>query len=775
MHVLGADLVSALKLSYNATLMRVRVELSRNACQDSETPPADLIARAKTKLEVVKGQGDVAFFVCYESRLNEAWKALRALPESEGDRRFVLTIGAGAPLLPGIKVEKGQDKVLAFLSVEAPQDSTSHWRYEWFKLIVTKRLRELGIKDTPNNAQIFAVFARARNGERIERIAIGSTAAFAAALTKPYSVIANKQRQEIALVIRHPDEVRDEKAREAILGLVAQAIKQLSEGGPEFRVYKKDLLLALQGALEGPEGLGLEGPLVLLAAVGATPIGGGQAARRPLEPVPQNYPGAGKLSFNVAKDKMEALISGFQMDYYQDPSFEVSLDWIVNELRRHRMQTKLPDDIQKLLNEAIRNRQNLDGLLCGRGVPPKANRSPYLHKAYLDASVRAGEGKDLDGDQLDIREMQQRSLVKAGALVAILKYKEEGAPGRDVFDEEVPLPHDEELPLRVGEGIQQRGKKFYALTDGIPEVEGASISLSRVLIHKGDVNLRSGNIRFDGPVEIHGSIDIGSVVESSGDLIVHGQIRGGQVRVKGNLSAYAGIVTGQVGSIQVKGNVSAEFVENSEIVCGGDMVVGKALINSRVFVGKDLWLTEKDGVCAGGSVNVKDAIRCGTLGFPHGALTDVKVGIDGRVARSIDIRMQRQQKVERRLGEDRIAMRELTQRKAAQLTQKHKELRDQLQDRLQRGRILLERMEEHLKKAQAQLTFNANARIYVRETVHTNVSIEVGGQKILITNAVAGVCIVGKRRRGSHIVAIEEIEAEDAAQARSGADPRKAG
>jgi uncharacterized protein (DUF342 family) len=770
-------LADALKLSYNATLMRVKVELSRNACQDSESPPVDLIARAKTKLEVVKGQGDIVFFVCYESRLNEAWKALRALPESEGDRRFVLTIGAGAPLLPGIKVEKGQNKALAFLSVDAPKDSTAHWRFEWFKLIVLKRLRELAIKETPNNAQIFAVFARVRNGERLERIAIGSTTALAAALTKPYSVIANKQRQEIALVIRHPDEVRDEKTREAVLGLVAQAVKQLSEGGHEFRTYKKDLLLALQGATEGPEALGLEGPLVLLAAVGATPIGAGQAARRSVEPVPQNYPGAGKLSFNVAKDRMEAVISGFQMAYYEDPSFEVSLEWVVNELRRHRMQTKLPGDIEKLLSEAIQNRQNLDGLLCCRGEPPVANRHPYLHKAYLDASVRAGEGKDLDDDQLDMREMQQRSLVKAGTLVAILKYKEAGATGRDVYGEEIPLPPDEELPLRIGEGIQQREKKFYALIDGIPEVEGASISLSRVLIHKGDVNLRSGNIRFDGPIEIHGSIDSGSVVESSGDLIVHGQIRGGQVRVKGNLSAHAGIVTGQVGSIQVKGNVSADFIENSQIVCGGDMVVGKALINSRVFVGKVLWLTGKDAVCAGGSINAKDAVRCGTLGFKHGALTDVKVGIDGRVARSIDIRTQRMQKVEKRLGEDRIAMRELTQRKAAQMTQKHKELRDELQDRLQRGRILLERMEGHLKKAQTQLSFNANARIYVRETLHTNVSVEVGGQKVLITNSVAGVCVVSKRRRGSHIVPIEEIEAEDAAEARSGADaadPRKA-
>lgn len=749
-----------IKISYSSAQKRVRIELTRAACLSGELAPSDLITRARNKLEEIKYLGEIDFFVCYESRLQECWKAVSALPASEGDRRFIITIGAGCPILPGIKAEKGQGKVLAYLSINVPKTTCQSWRYEWFRLFFLKKLREIGITELPTNAQLYAAFARMRQGERIERMAIGANSALASmASQKAFSILANKQRQEIALIIRNPNEIHNPEIRREALRLIQEAVNQLSQFGTKFIFFKRDLLLALRSAYEGPEALGIELPLVLLVAVGNTPLVAGINSLSAL-----NYPGCGKLNFEVSSDKMTAKIGSFHMEFFDSAVFKVNMEWIIKEMQRNRILIDPDPTIASEINTAIANRQNLEGMICARGIEPVGAKQPFLANVFQDLSIRSGKTLDLNNSQLDMREMQQRKIVNAGSVVATIRFNEPGIPGRTVLGEDIP-PSYEDLTVDLGDGLQRRGLDIVAMVDGLPQIEGNKITFTQGLVHAGDVNLRSGNIHFAGPVEIQGSIESGAIVEAGGDLIVNGQIQGAIVRVKGNLIVKAGIVTGQTGFVQVSGNLLAEFVEQSEILCNGDMTVTKALINSRVFVGRSLKISSKGGVCAGGDISCKNTLDCGNLGFKNGAPTAIHLGIDGRLARRILIRSKRREKVETKLTEDRNALRELSGRKSEQMTSKHKELKKTLNDRLQRGRTLLETMSKHIEKAQAQLSFDPNARVFVRETLHTNVQVEISGTNIPIVDTVAGVCIVPKKIKDSHFLAIEDVESKPDASA----------
>ncbi len=750
-----------LKLSYNAALLRVKCEIPRSVCLQSDVPPADLLARAKAKMEAIKTAGDVAFYLVYEQRLLDVWKALRDVKDEPESRRVIVTLAAGARALPGLKVEKAAtEKALVNLSIDAPRDATAAWRYEWFKLAVVKRMRDLGIKEAPNGAQLYGAFTRGRAGERVQNLPIGPTGGPQGQYNRPYSVVANKQRLEIGVVIRSIKEVSSPAARDGIFNLINQAVKQLAVDGTEYKVLKKDLLAVLQSSQDGPESLGLELPLVLLAAIGSVPTR--QAA-------PANYPGAGLISFNVSPDKMEATITGFDLKYYDDATFEVGVEWLQSELKCCGITVPMTDDIVKVISEALKNSESLNGKVAARGVMGIGGKGPYVYAAFKDAAGRVEA--NLDSDNLDIREMQQRATVKSGQLVAMIKHKEPPVPGRNIYGDDVPSPPDEQLIINVGEGIQQREPgKYYATSDGLPMLEGDSISLSKVLVHNGDVNLSTGNIRFDGPVEIKGSIESGAVVETSGDLIVHGTIRGGKVRVAGSMQAKAGIVTGVTGRIQVKHDITAEFIENSNIICGGNMVVAKALINSEVICGGQIKVQGKTGIVAGGHISVKDSLITGNLGFRHGAATVLNVGVDARVARAIDIRQVRLDKLTKKQLDDRQAMRELVQKSKAQLTQRHKELKEELQERVARLRGLIEKATAHLEKVKSQLTYNQAARIYVSELLAANVNITIGGQNVAVVNEVAGVAVLPKRRRGSYIVPIEEVEKEDA-EKNGGAPP----
>lgn len=758
------------KMSYNAALTRVKCELTKAACRHSDEPPADLIARAKAKLESVKAAGDIAFYFLYESRLVDVWKAIRNDQEIEDGAKIVVTLGAGAPALPGIKVEKStQDKVIASLTIDAKVDAVQAWRFEWFKLVVTKRMRDLGIKDHPNNAQIYSAFLKIKGGEKVQAHAIGPTSATAGGPgAKSFSVIANKQRHEIGVVIRNVKEIRAKANRDAMLALITQAVRQLSDGTIEYRILKKDFLTALQAALDGPEGLGLDLPLVLLAAVGHPLRGSGSVASN-------NYPGAGRISFEVTPDKMEASIVGFTNEYYDDPSFQVTVEWVQNELKRCGIKAPLADDVLKGLGDSIAKHENLTGKLACRGTLGAGGKNPVLHPTFKDAESRMGSS-NADSDDLDIREMQQRATVKTGQLVAEIRYGTPAVTGRNVYGDESPSPPNDELIVRVGEGVQQREiGRFYATCDGIPQLEAEAVSLSKILVHNGDVNLRTGNIRFDGPVEIKGSIDHGAIVETTSDLIVHGTIRGADVRAAGSITVKSGITTGATGRVYARGDLIADFVENSNITCGGNLTVSKALLNSQVISGGTIKVVGKGGVVAGGKIISKDSLGTFNLGFKRGAVTVLDVGVDWRMARALDIRERRLEKVQKRQQDDRQALRELVQKSKAQMTQRHKEMKEELQDRLTRVRSIIEKLEQAVTRCRSQLTYSSTAKIYVQELLVANVNVTICGQNVAVLNEVVNVAIVAKRRRGSYIVPLEEVQAEEKGDGTAAVPPKKAG
>ena len=240
-------------------------------------------------------------------------------------------------------------------------------------------------------------------------------------------------------------------------------------------------------------------------------------------------------------------------------------------------------------------------------------------------------------------------------------------------------------------------------------------------------------------------------MEATSDIVVHGTIRGGFVRSAGNIEVVEGIITSERGRVQARGNVKAQFIENSNIVCGGDLMVQTAIINSQIICGGAIKMLNRDGVVAGGHISCRDSLVTGNLGFRNGAVTHLNVGVDWKAEVAVRIKSGRIDKLKNRAAEDRSALRELVQKSAAQLTKKHKEMKEELQDRLQRLRKILEKLDEQLKKAEQLLTYNSDSKVYVREILASNVDLHVGGQTVAVANEVAGVAILSKRRRGSYI------------------------
>ena len=157
---------------------------------------------------------------------------------------------------------------------------------------------------------------------------------------------------------------------------------------------------------------------------------------------------------------------------------------------------------------------------------------------------------------IDMREAQSRHIVDPGDVVAEVRY-EDGVTGVDVFGNTLYANHDDDtLKIKPGNNIEKDSLgRFIATIHGMPKVQQRTVEVSPTLVHKGDVNLSSGNLEFEGSAEIRGNIESGANVVVSENLIVTGTIGQASVRCGGNLIVKGGVVSTERGLIQVRGKL----------------------------------------------------------------------------------------------------------------------------------------------------------------------------------------------------------------------------
>ncbi len=119
--------------------------------------------------------------------------------------------------------------------------------------------------------------------------------------------------------------------------------------------------------------------------------------------------------------------------------------------------------------------------------------------------------------------------VTLGTVLAVKSPPEAGKPGIDVTGAIVlpRLPRDEPILIKRGVSLIQNGAVAVAAVSGKPVLEGAALkylSVQPVHIINGDVDIKTGNIKFKGNIVVTGSVLDGYSVEAGGSIEVWGDV-----------------------------------------------------------------------------------------------------------------------------------------------------------------------------------------------------------------------------------------------------------
>ncbi len=736
-------------LSYNPKKLRILLTFTQKHCAESPSPPPEMTARARVKMLEVERSGKVILFTIYEQRLERAWAKLREHRASDAPDSITIVLAAGAPPLSGLEIKPPlDDDSLAILSINADANEVAAWQLDWLKLHLQRALRERGINKRLNATQIHGALGRARAGQRVQDLAIKGIKRSRPKDRRPFHLAINRARKEISLVIFDLSLVSNlRRVEERIVGIEEAIGKLAGFKKGAYRVLRQELLESIEAGLCGPERLGLDLPLVLLAAIDPTPttyasINEAPSPRRlDLGDRGQSFP---HLTVAISDDRMTANITAFSPGLPRAAT-KLTEEWLHGELERAGVifgtRVGLLDDIKKIVAADL----DFRGLVVALGLPAAAGQGPYLHLVTQEQDEQPGDG---------LRAYRRHSLAKAGQLIAEVRFMDPPVVGKEVTGRDVSPPTGETMPdPLLGEGIEKRGTgRFYAMLSGVVGYDGnGALSLTKVLVHEGNANLASGDIVFDGPAEIKGNIDSGANVKVRGDLLVRGEICGGKIECGGNITVGRGIVVGQGGSVRARGDINADFVENSKVTCGGSLTVARSIMQSNIMVGGVITVTGTDGLIGGGSYVCGNMLKTKNLGLPDGSRTEVSAGVNFQAELSAHLRQGRLMALVKQSEEERRVFRDLMKKPPAKLSKSEKDAKDKLRDRITRWGGLIEAARLHLEKVSTRLTYDNEACIYVTGKLAINCEIRLGGKVIPIFRETTSVMITTVEAEGSFL------------------------
>lgn len=234
---------------------------------------------------------------------------------------------------------------------------------------------------------------------------------------------------------------------------------------------------------------------------------------------------------------------------------------------------------------------------------------------------------------VDHYELNLINKVSVGAWLGERNDATPGEPGKSVFGEEIPAKPGKQLPLFYDKGsVEEIYDKEKGLTTLTSKKAGAVFYKDEVIYVydcleiEGDVSFETGNINFDGFVNIKGSIEDNFSVEAKNDIEILGTMGiGGINKVQskdGCIYIRGGIAGKNKAHIHCKQDLYTKFASECTIDCEGTVHIGFYAINCNIRA-KQVIFESRNSRIIGGKIDTEIKVIANEVGN----LTEVPTNI----------------------------------------------------------------------------------------------------------------------------------------------------
>ncbi len=290
--------------------------------------------------------------------------------------------------------------------------------------------------------------------------------------------------------------------------------------------------------------------------------------------------------------------------------------------------------IEKNLDLYLKARQFCTNILIAKATDPVQGKNAeitYHFKTGLTMKPKINEDGTVDFHNLD-----NLSKVNEGDLLAVLQPADFGKAGTDVTGNTIFPNKVKVLHLKHGKNIHLSEDELcmYTNVSGHVNLVGDTVFVSNTYEVPADVCSATGDINYDGNVEVKGNVITGFKIEAKGDIIVHGVVEGASLIAGGQIVLERGIQGMGRGILKAEGDIVTKFIENSEVYAGGNVSAG-AIMHSKITAKGEITATGKKGLINGGEVKSETMVSMKTAGSTMGTKTYIVIGFDQKLMENI--------------------------------------------------------------------------------------------------------------------------------------------
>lgn len=249
---------------------------------------------------------------------------------------------------------------------------------------------------------------------------------------------------------------------------------------------------------------------------------------------------ASELKVIISEDKLKAYIIAPEGIERLDPE----------EVYRALQEAGVVYGIREEAVASFASAPTFQPVLVAEGDPPQPGEDERL-EVLFEAPPPPKEELE-ERERVDFRETSNIVSVEAQTLLAVKHPSRPGVPGRTVTGEDLFPPEPKVLELRAGRNVELRenGTQVVALVSGRPWYKRVrdtyTFHVDPVLVFRGDVCMKSGNIRFKGDVKIFGNVCETMEVQATGKVEISGLVTRATVTSGGHLTVHGGIIASKL-------------------------------------------------------------------------------------------------------------------------------------------------------------------------------------------------------------------------------------
>lgn len=328
-------------------------------------------------------------------------------------------------------------------------------------------------------------------------------------------------------------------------------------------------------------------------------------------------------NLSIEEDGMQAVVRLYAPS---ETGNKVSVQEFVNDLNFRQIRYGIKEE---RIREAFEKEEYCTDIVVAKGKPARHGTDAEI-EYYFNTDLKARPTVKEDGS-VDFFNLNTINHCKEGDVLAKLIPADPGEYGMNIQGTKIKPRDVKTASLKYGNNIEISEDKSILtskVNGHVTLVEG-KVFVSNVLDLE-NVDISTGNVEFEGSVNVHGNVQSNFSVKAKGNIVVNGIVEGAYLEAGGDIIIARGMAGMSKGELKAEGNIIAKFLENAKATAGG-YVATESVLHSTVLAGTEITVDGKRGFIAGGRVCATNLIEVKTLGSHLGTSTIVEVGADPMV------------------------------------------------------------------------------------------------------------------------------------------------